>query len=130
MQWEIIIIVSGKHLSDLLEVIEKENVIEWSMKAVKGATVEAISAKTKRRFAKKSQLREIEPSGGSMSDKVGALILDADVKKLTRKTIGEYITKIGGNPSGLSYYIANLRQAKIIGEYNSAEGTYAVLDQK
>lgn len=130
MQWELTIIVSGKHLSDLLEAIEKETVVEWSMKAVKGATVEAISAKTKRRFAKKSQLRELEPSGGSMADKVGALILDTDVKALTRDTISKYIIKIGGNPSGLSYYIANLRQAKIIGRYDSAEGTYAVLDQK
>lgn len=130
MQWEVIIIVTGKHLSDLLEAIEKENVIEWSMKAVKGATVETISAKTKRRFAKKSQLKEIEPAGGSMADKVGALIRDTGAETITREHISKLITKIGGNPSGLSYYIAGLRNSKIIGNYDRENGTYAVLEQK
>lgn len=130
MQWEITIIVSGKHLSDLLEAIESQSVIEWSMKPIKGATVEALSAKTKRRFAKKSQLREVEPSGGSMADKVGALILGNGSEALTREEISKLITKIGGNPSGLSYYIANLRHSKIIGKYDHENGTYTVLDQK
>lgn len=130
MQWEVIIIVSGKHLSDLLEAIEKESVVEWSMKAIKGATVESISTKTKRRFAKKSQLKEIEPAGGSMADKVGALIMNMNVKEMTRDAISKLIKKIGGNPTGISYYIAGLRKAKIIGTYDWENGTYAVLGQK
>lgn len=119
MQWEITIIVSGKHLSDLLEAIESQSVIEWSMKPIKGA-VETRGRKKKR------LLKEIEPAGGSMADKVGTLVREAGVTEITREELSKLITKIGGNPSGLSYYIANLRHAKIIGKYDSANETYAV----
>ncbi len=130
MQWEVTVIVTGKNLSSLLETLQSLPIVEWSMKAVTGATVETISTRTKRRFNGKSKLRKIEPAGGSMADKVGVVIRKEGLPTLSRQDICKYITQIGGNPSGISYYVANLREAKILGKCDRKNNTYAVIPPK
>lgn len=117
MLWEVNLTVERKRLSDVLEAVEGK-VVDWSMRAVKGAQ----TAKTK--------VTETEPVGGSMADKVAYMLKASGMTALSREQLSKLIVEIGGNPSGISYYVANLRNTKIIGKFNKETGTYALLKRK
>lgn len=117
MLWEVNLTVEGKRLSDVLQAVEGK-VVEWSMRAVKGA-----------RTAKR-KVEETEPIGGSMADKVAHMLKASGMTTLSREQLSKLITEIGGNPSGISYYVANLRHAKILGKFNKETGMYTLLKRK
>lgn len=128
MLWKIALTVEGKRLSDVLESVEGK-VVDWNMRAVKGVRVEEEEPEKGQlpsSYTKKA-VREIDPVGGSMADKVAHILKKSQLTAVTRSEICSLITEIGGNPTGISYYVANLRNAGILGNLNKETKTYTLL---
>jgi len=130
MLWEIKLRVTTARLTTVLETLDLLPAsVEYELNKIKDSEPTLTTKWIEPRKAPtplKDFVKSVPNSGKSMAAKVGNLIHATDYNHIPKSELVKLIKQAGGNPSGLSYYVGNLRSLKILGAYDSETGTYTV----